>query len=391
MPKMPDSVAESAGAALKGDVLVPAGEPGATVARPVPHGHVAAVYTMALKLGLPALPGPARPRDLALALVISRAAHPGPKLPAIAWRNDVTPGAGLGTEDAATGEAYAAMDWPQARQETTEKKPARRHLAPEPDPSRMALPGLSSSWPDDPHCPPGYSRDGKKGKVQIEYGLLTDPEGRPVAIRVFEGNTADPAAFTAIAGVAHGTPGLKRMVMAGDRGMITTARIEAPKEPGEKYARITALRSPQIRTLMAGDGPLQLSLSDEQDLAEISSPGFPGERLIACRNPALAGERARKSEALLAATEKILAPSPPACRPAACPARTRPAGKRARSSASTRWPGTSTSPSPTTASPSSGTRSRPATRPGSTGSTSSAPPSPKPGPAPPPPSPPART
>jgi hypothetical protein len=179
------------------------------------------------------------------------------------------------------------------------------------NPSRMALFDLSSSWLEGSHCPlgaRGYSRDGKKGNVQIEYGLLTDPEGRPVAVRVFEGNTADPAAFTEIAGVVKDTFGLKRMVMVGDRGMMTSARVEALKELDDKYVWITVLRAPAIRKLMADDGPLQLSLFDEQDLAEISSDDFPGERLIACRNPALADERARKREDLLAATEKLLAP-----------------------------------------------------------------------------------
>ncbi len=175
----------------------------------------------------------------------------------------------------------------------------------------MALFDLSSSWLEGSHCPPGahgYSRDGKKGNVQIEYGLLTDPDGRPVAVRVFDGNTADPAAFTQILGVVHRDFGLRKMVMAGDRGMITTARIDAIRELDGSYAWITALRAPAIRKLMNDDGPLQLSLSGEQDLAEITSPDFPGERLIACRNPALAAERARKREDLLAATEKDLAP-----------------------------------------------------------------------------------
>jgi hypothetical protein len=313
LSKLPDHVVDAVEAALKGEVLVPAGNaPAVTVARSVPHGHVAAVHAMARKLGLPGLLGPAgRQRDLALALVISRVAHPGSKLSTIAWWQDVTLGADLGIDDATTDEAYAAMDWLEARQEAIEQKLARRHLAPAVNPSRMALFDLSSSWLEGSHCPlgaRGYSRDGKKGNVQIEYGLLTDPQGRPVAIRVFEGNTADPAAFTEIAGVVHGTFGLKRMVMVGDRGMITSARIKALKELDGKYAWITALRSPQIRALMADDGPLQLSLFDEQDLAEITSPDFPGERLIACRNPALAGERARKREDLLAATEKRLAP-----------------------------------------------------------------------------------
>jgi hypothetical protein len=313
LSRLPDHVVDAVEAALKGGVLVPAsGAPAVTVARSAPHGHVAAAWAMARKLGLPALLGPAgRHRDLALALVISRVAHPGSKLSTIAWWSDVTLGADLGIEDATTDEAYAAMDWLEARQETIEAKLARRHLAPEANPSRMALFDLSSSWLEGSHCPlgtRGYSRDGRKGNVQIEYGLLTDPGGRPVAIRVFEGNTADPAAFTEIAGVVRDTFGLKRMIMVGDRGMITSARIEALRELDDKYAWITALRSPQIRALMADDGPLQLSLFDEQDLAEITSPDFPGERLIACRNPALAAERARKREDLLAATEKLLAP-----------------------------------------------------------------------------------
>jgi transposase len=175
----------------------------------------------------------------------------------------------------------------------------------------MALFDLSSSWLEGSHCPlgaRGWSRDGKKGKVQIEYGLLTDPEGRPVAVRVLEGNTADPTAFTEILDVVHGQFGLRKMVMVGDRGMITGARIEALRELDGKYGWVTALRAPAIRKLMAEDGPLQLSLFDEQDLAEITSPDFPGERLVACRNPVLAEERARKREALLAATEKLLAP-----------------------------------------------------------------------------------
>jgi hypothetical protein len=313
MSRMPDSVVDAVEAALKGELLVPAGDaPAVTVAGSVPHGHVAAVHAMARKLGLPALLGPAsRHRDLALALVISRVAHPGSKLSTIAWWDDVTLGADLGVAGATTDEAYAAMDWLQSRQELIEGKLARRHLAPAANPRRMALFDLSSSWLEGPHCPlgaRGYSRDGKKGNVQIEYGLLTDPEGRPVAVRVFEGNTADPAAFTEIAGVVKDTFGLKQMVMVGDRGMITTARIEALRELDGRYAWITALRAPAIRKLMTDDGPLQLSLFDEQDLAEITSEDFPGERLIACRNPALADERARKREDLLAATEKSLAP-----------------------------------------------------------------------------------
>jgi hypothetical protein len=313
LSKMPDSIVDAVEAALKGQALVPAREaPAVTVARSLPHGHVAAVHAMARRLGLPALLGPAgRQRDLALALIVSRVVAPGSKLSTLAWWGDVTLGPDLGVEHATTDEAYAAMDWLAARQDAIETKLARRHLALAANPARMALFDLSSSWLEGRCCPLGalgYSRDGKKGNVQIEYGLLTDPEGRPVAVRVFEGNTADPAAFTEILDAVHGEFGLRKMVMVGDRGMITSARINAIRELDGKYGWITALRAPAIRKLMADDGPLQLSLFDEQDLAEISSPEFPGERLVACRNPALAGERARKREALLAATEKLLAP-----------------------------------------------------------------------------------
>jgi hypothetical protein len=304
-------------ATLKGERLVPAGQ-AVTITGSLPHGHVAAVHAMAAKLGLPALLGPAgRARDLALALVISRVVRPGSKLSTAGWWDDTTLGADLDVAGASTGDIYAAMDWLAGRQDAIEAGLARRHLAPAANPARMALFDLSSSWLEGSRCPlaaRGYSRDGRKGKLQIEYGLLTDPAGRPVAVRVFPGNTGDPAAFTAIADVIRDKFGLARMVMVGDRGMITSARIAAlnRREDGtarpDPYGWITALRAPAIRKLMAEGGPLQLSLFDEQDLAEITSPDFPGERLVACRNPVLAAERARKREDLLQATEKLLAP-----------------------------------------------------------------------------------
>jgi len=300
-------------AALKGTPLVPAGQ-AMTITRSLPHGHVAAVYAMAMKLGLPALLGPAGPqRDLALALVISRVVAPGSKLSTLTWWSDTTLGADLGVAQVSDDDVYAAMDWLGARQDTIEAKLAGRHLAPEANPSKMALFDLSSSWLEGTHCPlaaRGWSRDGEKAKLQIEYGLLTDPEGRPVAVRVLPGNTGDPGAFTEIVTVVRDKFKLARMVMVGDRGMITTARIGALKEMDEtqRFGWITALRAPAIRKLMADDGPLQLSLFDEQDLAEISHPDYPGERLVACRNPVLAAERARKREDLLAATERLLRP-----------------------------------------------------------------------------------
>ena len=314
---LPGHVIDLIDAGLKGQQLVPAAE-AVTITRSLPHGHVAAAHAMARTLGLPALLGPAgRHRDLALALIISRVVAPASKLSTLTWWDDTTLGADLGVADASTDDIYAAMDWLGGRQDAIEAGLARRHLAPEPNPSRMALFDLSSSWLEGSHCPlaaRGYSRDGKKGKLQIEYGLLTDPAGRPVAVRVFPGNTGDPAAFTAIADVVREKFGLAKMVMVGDRGMITSARIQALNQQQDgtpqpdPYGWITALRAPAIKKLMADDGPLQLSLFDEQDLAEITSGDFPGERLIACRNPVLAADRARKRQDLLAATEKLLAP-----------------------------------------------------------------------------------
>ena len=314
---LPGHVIDLIDAGLKGQQLVPAAG-AVTITGSLPHGHAAAVHAMAAKLGLPALLGPAgRHRDLAMALIISRVVRPGSKLSTVAWWADTTLGGDLGVAEASTDDIYAAMDWLEHRQDVIEAELARRHLAPEPNPSKMALFDLSSSWLEGRCCPlaaRGYSRDGKKGKLQIEYGLLTDPEGRPVAVRVFPGNTGDPAAFTAIVDVVRKKFGLAQMVMVGDRGMITSARIDAlnQQEDGtpqpDAYGWITALRAPAIRKLMADDGPLQLSLFDQQDLAEITSEDFPGERLVACRNPVLAADRARTREDLLAATEKLLAP-----------------------------------------------------------------------------------
>jgi hypothetical protein len=307
---LPDAVVDAIDAALKGTRLV-AADDAVTITRSVPHGHVAAVASMAAKLGLPALLGPAcRQRDLALALIISRVVSPASKLATSTWWADTTLGADFGVADASTDEIYAAMDWLAGRQDAIEAKLAARHLAPKVNPQRMALFDLSSSWMEGRCCPlaaRGYSRDGKKGKAQIEYGLLTDPEGRPVAVRVFAGNTADPSSFTEAVEVVRGKFGLEQMVMVGDRGMITAARIDALRKL-EGMGWLTALRAPAIKKLAEDGGPLQLSLFDQQDLAEITSPDYPGERLIVCRNPLQAAERARKREDLLAATENLMAP-----------------------------------------------------------------------------------
>src|SRR5262249_34927705 len=305
LSKLPAETIELIRASLAGERFVPAAAR-AQVTRSLPHGHGAAVHAMARTLRFPALLGPPCPeRDLAYALLVSRVLRPASKLSTAVWWDDVTLGADLGVAGTSTDDIYAAMDWLIARQDDIERQLARRHLRA----GGIAMFDLSSSWVEGSRCELaayGYSRDGKRGKAQIEYGLLTDPEGRPVAVRVFTGNTGDPKTFPEAVDAVRGSFGLQQMIMVGDRGMITSARIKALREL-EGMAWITCLRGPAIRKLMADDGPLQLSLFDEQDLAEISSPDYPGERLIACRNPVLAAERARKRAALLAATEGDLA------------------------------------------------------------------------------------
>jgi hypothetical protein len=303
---------------LKGEMFVPATDVAATVLRSLPHGDVAAVMVQAKALGLAALLGPAcRQRDLALALIVSRVVRPATKMATVSWWPDTTLGADLGVADASTDDVYAAMDWLLGRQDSVEAKLARRHLLDETtNPHRIALFDLSSSWMEGRHCElaaRGYSRDGKKGKPQIEYGLLTDPAGRYCAVRVVAGNTADPTAFVEAVCVVRDKFGIEHLVMVGDRGMITSARIDALKELSTQDDRVnlewlTCLRAPQIAALAAEDGPLQMSLFDQQNLAEFTHPDYPGERLVACRNPLLAAERARKRGELLAATEDLLAP-----------------------------------------------------------------------------------
>lgn len=309
---LPGHVVDLIEAGLKGATLVPA-EAVASITASVPHGHVAALWAQATALGLPAILGPAgRARDLAMALIISRVVHPGSKLATTSWWADTSLGADLGVADASTDEVYACMDWLLGRQESIEAKLAKRHLAGAANPSGMALFDLSSSWMEGRHCPlakRGYSRDGKKNRTQIEYGLLTDPAGRPVAIKVFPGNTADPTAFLDAVKIVRDRFKLTEMVMVGDRGMITAARIEALRaDTGSELGWVTALRAPAIKALAEAGGPLQPTLFDQTDLAEISHPDYPGERLIACRNPFLAAERARKRTELLTATEALLAP-----------------------------------------------------------------------------------
>jgi hypothetical protein len=302
---LPDEAIAALRLVLGGKTMVDA-DAALVVERSAGHGHVAAVHAIARQLGLPDLLGPpCRARDLAYALLVSRVVRPRSKLATVGWWDDVTLGADLGVAGASTDEVYAAMDWLVDRQDQIESQLARRHLQAD----GIAMFDLSSSWVEGTHnelAAFGYSRDGKRGKPQIQYGLLCDPAGRPVAVRVFAGNTADPMAFTQAVEVVRGSFELQRLILVGDRGMITSARIgDLRATPG--MAWITALRAPAIKQLAQDGGPLQLGLFDQQDLVEITSPDYPGERLVACRNPLLAQERTRKRQDLLAATEALLA------------------------------------------------------------------------------------
>lgn len=307
---LPTDALEALRASLAGETLVVAGS-GFELTRSLPHGHLAAVSVVARSLGLAELLGPAcKERDIAYALILARVVHPRPKLATTKWWGDTTLVADLGLESVSTDEVYAAMDWLGDRQGTIENALAKRHLAEAANPSRLAYFDLSSSWVEGTKnelAARGYSRDKKRGVAQIEYGLLTDKDGRPVAVEVFSGNTADPTAFISVVDTIRCRFGLERLTMVGDRGMITSARIDALREVGD-LGWLTCLRAPQIAALVKDDGPLQLSLFDQNDLAELSHPDYPGERLVACRNPLLAEERKRKRGELLVATEEALAP-----------------------------------------------------------------------------------
>ena len=280
------------------------------ITRSLPHGHVAAVLGSARRLGIEELidPTPSRRRDLVIAMLIAQVIDPGSKLATARGLRTQTAtsslGQVLGVASCDQDDLYAAMDWVLERKDGIEQQLATRHLAN----GTLVLYDVSSAAFEGQTCPLGaigHARDGVKGRLQIVYGLLCSPTGVPVAIEVFDGNTADPKTLAAQIDKLKTRFGLTRIALVGDRGMLTSARIDKELRPAQ-LDWISALRAPQIKALV-NDGALQLSLFDEQDLFEITHPDYLDERLVCCHNPALAEKRARKRGELLAATEKELA------------------------------------------------------------------------------------
>ena len=306
----PHNVVDGLRALLKGGSVMPSGDDGITIRRSLPHGHVAAVLGTLRSIGLDQLLGPAgnRCRDLVVAMIVARLIAPVSKLATAKALDPATAasslGSVLGLGEVDEDELYVALDWLLERQPQIEDALARRHLSN----GTLVLYDVSSSYLEGRCCPLaqlGYSRDRKRGKLQIVYGLLCAPDGCPVAIAVFEGSTGDPMTLAAQIDKVKGRFNLTHVVLVGDRGMITQARIDEDIKPA-KLDWITALRAPAIKALLDA-GAFQLSLFDERDLASVTSADYPGERLIVCRNPELAGARRRKREDLLAATERELA------------------------------------------------------------------------------------
>jgi hypothetical protein len=295
---------------LRGGTVIAAERDAFTVLRTLPHGHVAAALGTARKIGLDRVLAPDgdRCRDLVLALLVSRILDPASKLATARALSPGTATSSLGEMLRLGGvdedELYIALDWLLERQPAIETTLARRHL----NSGTLVLYDVSSSYMEGRCCPlakRGYSRDRKKGTLQITYGLLCAPDGCPIAIEVFDGDTADPMTLATQIEKLKQRFRLERVVMVGDRGMITQARItDEIKSAGLDW--ITALRAPAIKGLLQS-GALQLSLFDQRDMASITTPAFPNERLVVCRNPDLAAERSRKREELLAATERDLA------------------------------------------------------------------------------------
>jgi hypothetical protein len=298
---LPPEIIDAIRAMLAGRRLVDLDED-FEIERSLPHGHVAAVLGVLRDLDLERLLGRdrCRERDLVVAMIVQRLIAPGSKLSATRRFAQTTLGDELSLSEVKEAELLAAMDWLLERQDRIERTLARRHLK---DSEGFVLYDLSSSYMEGRCCPLatlGYSRDGVKGKLQVNYGLICSPEGRPVAVRVHEGNVTDQQTVPDTVRMIQQDFGIEQVVFVGDRGMITQAHAATFKEQGVDF--ISALKSVQIRSLV-NSGDLQLSLFDQVNLAEISSPLFAGERLVVCRNPAVAAERARKRAELLAATE----------------------------------------------------------------------------------------
>jgi transposase len=301
---LPESLIEIIRRSLQGETFVPVAQ-AFEITRSRPHGHVQAVATAMQRLGLASLIAstPCRERDLALAMIASRIVAPHTKLATTRWWHTTTLADDFGVADADEDDLYAAMDWLLARQDRIQKKLASRHLSD----GGLVLYDLSSSYFEGTTCPLarlGYNRDGKKGLLQVNYGLLTDARGCPVAVSVHEGNTADSRTFMPTVHKLREDFGIERMVMVGDRGMVSQKAIDEMRE-ADGIGWITALKSASIRALLE-QGHLQMDLFDERNLLELSSPDYPGERLVACRNEALARLRAHKREELLVATERHL-------------------------------------------------------------------------------------
>jgi Transposase DDE domain len=297
--------AEAIRLVLKGEKLAPAGG-GLDCIRSLPHGHVEAVRIAMCRLGFEKLiDGKAsRERDLAAAMVAARIIAPEASKLAMthAW-SDTTLAEDFSVADAHEDELYAAMDWLIERQDRIEKRLAKRHLKE----GGLVLFDLTSSSFEGVTCPLakiGYSRDGKPGTLQVNYGLLTDARGCPVAVSVFEGNTADPRTLLPQVEKARDSFGIASLTMVGDRGMISNVQIEAMRKM-EGVGWITALKSGAIAALVK-EGQLQPDLFDERNLISLTSEDYPGERLVACRNPELARLRAAKRKELIAATERAL-------------------------------------------------------------------------------------
>ena len=295
---------------LKGESLVPVADAFA-IQRSAPHGHVAAALGTLRRAGLEPILSRSRcpERDLVVAMIVARILEPSSKLATARGFHPQTATSSLAAilgldEDVDETQLYAALDWLLERQQRIEQALAKRHLSE----GSLVLYDVSSTYFEGRHCPLahfGHSRDERSGNPQIIFGLLTNSEGCPVAVEVFEGNTGDPKTVASQVSKLRERFRLKQIILVGDRGMLTSARIREDLQPQEGIQWISALKSVQIQKLVQG-GQLQLSLFDQQDLAEIQHPSYPGERLVACHNPLLAEERSRKRNELLEATQKQL-------------------------------------------------------------------------------------